>query len=252
MRRRDKFFNIQKCNRLLEARSSKQPIPSKEPYEKPSFETKRKQPIPSKIEEEAIPLKIVNRERFGDEHERGGSLATQKFTFSDGNYIVGHFNQGKFNSSGHDMRRSSPAVRQSPDEYTRLISNYHGVEEAGQAIPEDEMWDRDASHRDTYGDTSYEDNWEKGGGPDMEEAHRGTFEKREFNGSTYYVLVDEDGGEHEEYQILDTPEKKQRLQVQLSQGVRIFGIFIVNINGKDVEVAAYHPKESKGEDFGGM
>ena len=32
-----------------------------------------------------------------------------------------------------------------------------------------EMWDRDAAHQDTTGDTSYEDNWEKGGGPDMED-----------------------------------------------------------------------------------
>jgi hypothetical protein len=86
----------------------------------------------------------------------------------------------------------------------------------------------------------------------MEEVYRATFEKREFNGSTYTVLVDEFGEEHDKYQILDTPEKKQSLQVQISHGFRIFGIFIVNINGKDVEVAVYNHEESKGEDFGGM
>jgi hypothetical protein len=55
-------------------------------------------------------------------------------------------------------------------------------------ITESEMWDKDASNRDTYDDTSYEDNLEKGASPDAN-YYEGGFPSQQGEFSITHPLV---------------------------------------------------------------
>ena len=128
---------------------------------------------------------------------------------------------------------------------------------------EGEMFNNDASNRDTYSDTSHEDNSEKGGGEDEVELRRATFKKRKslspYDSNkiiTDTVLVDESGKEYGRFQVLNTPEDKEAFKNDQSQffGENVEEIFIVNINGVDTKVAVYLNLDSDNderEDYGG-
>ena len=101
---------------------------------------------------------------------------------------------------------------------------------------------------DNYFDTSYEDNWEKGGGPDEEEEIvNATFEKRKLGTDVYTVLVGETGLEYPNYMIVNTPKAERLLKYfmmgkQIETGNTIIGVYNVNINGIETKVLVFKPE----------
>ncbi len=108
-------------------------------------------------------------------------------------------------------------------------------------ITEGEFYDYDSANRDTYGDTSYEDNWD-----DNQDAEEEEYADAEIMDDGY--LVDERGDEYSEYQIFDTRAELEKAMKDPTYGPKA-GYY----NLPDGKVAVAFPyRPSKGEDFGGM
>ena len=108
-------------------------------------------------------------------------------------------------------------------------------------ITEGEFYDYDSANRDTYGDTSYEDDWD-----DNQDAEEEEYADAEIMDDGY--LVDERGDEYSDYQIFDT-----RAELEKAMKVGIYPPKAGYYNLPDGTVAvAFMPRPSKGEDFGGM
>ena len=126
-------------------------------------------------------------------------------------------------------------------------------------IKEQENEDRNpnyAGSRDTYFDTSYEDNWVKGGGPDEEEIRNARFETQTYylrNGKkgTITVLVDEEDEDlqYSNYTIVNTPEGRNDLKNFMMgvEGESAKAVYNVNINGVETKVLVYDGFREKPE-----
>jgi hypothetical protein len=110
-------------------------------------------------------------------------------------------------------------------------------------------------------DTDYEDNWEKGGGMDDEEADllAASIIKKGapipgYEGQTYMndtLVVDETGDEFQEFYILNTPEDEENLKNDQENGREIEGIFKVKMDNGEIKTAVvYPPTSSKSEFYG--
>lgn len=112
-------------------------------------------------------------------------------------------------------------------------------------ITESEMWDRDASHRDTYDDYGDEHNSEE----EQEYAKAKIVKKRVSPGfPEYSTLIDEKGDEYFNYSIFDTKEELEQAMKDPTYGPKA-GYY--NLPGGKVAVA-FPSRPSKGEVFGTM
>ena len=94
-----------------------------------------------------------------------------------------------------------------------LSEEFRRMQKLAGIITESEMWDKDASNRDTYGDTSYEDNWEKGGGPDADYYEGGFPSQRGEYSITHPLIADIDIYLSEDTETPDLSKKN----IQLNQ-----------------------------------
>lgn len=112
-------------------------------------------------------------------------------------------------------------------------------------ITESEMWDRDASNRDTYGDYDDERNYEE----EQEYGDAEIVRKRvspDF--PEYTALIDDRGDEYTSFKIFNT---KAELEKEMED--ETYGPKAGYYNLPDGKVAVAFPyRPSKGEDFGGM
>ncbi len=107
-------------------------------------------------------------------------------------------------------------------------------------ITESEMWDRDASHQDTYDDTSYLDDRD-----DDQYAEEEEYADAEIDNG---YLVDERGDEYSDWLIFKTKAELEKAMKDPTYGPKA-GYY--NLPDGTVAVA-FMPRPSKGEDFGGM
>jgi hypothetical protein len=113
-------------------------------------------------------------------------------------------------------------------------------------ITESEMWDRDASHRDTYGDYNDERNYEE----EEEDYADAEIVKKKVSPRfpEYSTLIDDKGDEYFSYQIFNTKAELEKAMKDPTYGPKA-GYY----NLPDGRVAVAFPSSpSKGEDFGGM
>ena len=107
-------------------------------------------------------------------------------------------------------------------------------------ITESEFYDYDSANTDTYGDTSYEDNWD-----DNQDAEDEEYADAEIIDGE---LVDERGDEYLDFLTFDTKEELEQTMKDPTYGPKA-GYY----NLPDGKVAvAFQSRPSKGEDFGGM
>ena len=135
------------------------------------------------------------------------------------------------------------------------------MEELGMMEDDNEMWNRDASHGDTYGDTDYIDNWEKGGGPDEEELPTATIKYKlvkygtadgikEYNKP--FELYCNENDEYYDNFILYKSKQGFDNGFKTLRGMTIEGVFEIEGDDTYMYAIALPYKPSKGEDFGGM
>ena len=120
-------------------------------------------------------------------------------------------------------------------------------------LNENEIWDKDVLNRDTYSDTSYEDNWDDNqdfGEEEYSDAEIVNKEYSQSNGTKKVIptLIDEFGEEYEIFEIFNTKQEINQALKDSTYG-QIEGFFNLN-NGK--VAVAFPSQSSKGEDFGGM
>ena len=112
-------------------------------------------------------------------------------------------------------------------------------------ITESEMWDRDASHRDTYDDYNDERNYEE----EQEYGNAKIVRKRvspDF--PEYTALIDDRDDEYTSFKIFNTKAELEKEMKDKTYGEKA-GYYEL----PDGTVAvAFMPRPSKGEDFGGM
>jgi hypothetical protein len=105
---------------------------------------------------------------------------------------------------------------------------------------------------DTYFDTSYEDNWQKGGGPEEEEMRTATLKNNPFDksGKTYVLVDDEDGEEYSEryFQLMDSMEEVDKMRQQ----TRIENTYIVKNEVGEDKIAVTFPYTPSRSEFAGM
>lgn len=130
-------------------------------------------------------------------------------------------------------------MKQSLNEEFRRMQKLAGL------INENEMWDKDPSHRDTYGDYDDERNYEE----EQEYGDAEIVRKRvspDF--PEYTALIDNRGNEYTSFKIFDT---KAELEKEMEDETYPFPEGYYNLPDGRVAVA-FPSSESKGEDFGGM
>jgi hypothetical protein len=113
-------------------------------------------------------------------------------------------------------------------------------------ITEGEMWDRDASHRDTYGDYNDERSYEE----EEEDYADAEIVKNRVSPDfpIYTALIDDRGNEYANFLIFDTKAELEKAMKDQTYGPKA-GYY----NLPDGRVAVAFPaRSSKGEDFGGM
>ena len=64
---------------------------------------------------------------------------------------------------------------------------------------------------DTYFDTSYEDNWEKGGGYD-DDTRTATLMKNPYGKYGYILVDDENGEEYSDFKLVDSMEEVDKMR----------------------------------------
>jgi hypothetical protein len=126
-----------------------------------------------------------------------------------------------------------------------LNEQFRRMQKLAGLVNENEMWDKDPSHRDTYGDYDDERNYEE----EQEYGDAEIVRKRvspDF--PEYTALIDDRGNEYTSFKIFDT---KAELEKEMEDETYPFPEGHYNL--PDGRVAVVFPsRESKGEDFGGM
>jgi hypothetical protein len=126
-----------------------------------------------------------------------------------------------------------------------LSEEFRRMQKLAGIIIENEMWDKDTSNRDTYGDYDDERNYEE----EEEYADAEIITKRvspDF--PEYEALIDDRGDEYENFLIFNTKAELEKAMKDLTYGEKAG-----HYNLPDGRVAVAFPhRESKSEDFGGM
>jgi hypothetical protein len=127
-----------------------------------------------------------------------------------------------------------------------LPEEFRRMQKLAGIIIENEMWDKDASNRDTYGDYDDERNYEE-----EEEYANAEIVKTKVSPDSKYeykVLIDDRGDEYGNFLIFNTKAELEKAMKDPTYGEKA-GYY----NLPDGRVAVAFPyRESKGEDFGGM
>ncbi len=117
-------------------------------------------------------------------------------------------------------------------------------------ITEGEFYDYDSANRDTYGDTSYEDDWDDNQDAEEQEYADAEIVKKKVRPGfpEYSTLIDDKGDEYSSYEIFKTKAELEKAMEDPTYGPKA-GYY--NLPDGTVAVA-FMPRPSKGEDFGGM
>ena len=127
-----------------------------------------------------------------------------------------------------------------------LSEEFRRMQKLAGIITESEMFNKDASHRDTYGDYNDERNYEE----EEEEYSDAKIIKKRVSPDfpEYSALIDDRDNEYSSYQIFNTKAELEKAMEDLTYGEKA-GYY----NLPDGRVAVAFPyRGSKGEDFGGM
>ena len=126
-----------------------------------------------------------------------------------------------------------------------LSEEFRRMQKLAGIITESEMWDKDASNRDTYGDYDDERNYEE----EQEYGNAEIVRKRvspDF--PEYTALIDDRGDEYTSFKIFNTKAELEKEMEDETYGEKA-GYYEL----PDGKVAVAFPyRGSKGEDFGGM
>jgi hypothetical protein len=126
-----------------------------------------------------------------------------------------------------------------------LSEEFRRMQKLAGLINEGEMWDKDSSHRDTYGDYDDERNYEE----EQEYGNAEIVRKRvspDF--PEYTALIDDRGDEYTSFKIFNTKSELEKEMEDETYGEKA-GYYEL----PDGKVAVAFPyRGSKGEDFGGM
>jgi hypothetical protein len=126
-----------------------------------------------------------------------------------------------------------------------LSEEFRRMQKLAGLINENEMWDKDSSHRDTYGDYDDERNYEE----EQEYGNAEIVRKRvspDF--PEYTALIDDRGNEYTSFKIFNTKAELEKEMEDETYGEKA-GYYEL----PDGKVAVAFPyRGSKGEDFGEM
>jgi hypothetical protein len=126
-----------------------------------------------------------------------------------------------------------------------LSEEFRRMQKLAGLINEGEMWDKDSSHRDTYGDYDDERNYEE----EQEYGNAEIVRKRvspDF--PEYTALIDDRGDEYTSFKIFNTKAELEKEMEDETYGEKA-GYYEL----PDGKVAVVFPyRGSKGENFGGM
>jgi len=128
----------------------------------------------------------------------------------------------------------------------QFITEAARLQKLAGIITENEMWDRDAPHRDTYNDYDDERNYEE----EEEDYADAEIVKKRVSPDfpMYTALIDDRDDEYTNFLIFDTKAELEKAMKDPTYGSKA-GYYTL----PDGRVAvAFLASSSKGEDFGGM